>query len=85
MPFDPFFQNPGKLIESVEFQLGRSDFLLGLPHQQCPFPPTDTPPDDASEWSRGWQLEKQIEVSIRTVGEKANPTWKRRKPKPSRA
>lgn len=47
--------------ESVEMQIGRSDFKLGQLQTDCPFPESDFKPSDASEWHRGWLAEKQIE------------------------
>lgn len=70
--------------ESVEMQLGRSDFRLGALQRDCPFDPTSEPQSDAQEWSRGWLAEKQIEVQNRLQGEKLNPPWKLRQRHPAR-
>lgn len=64
MPFDPFFTSnykapprpaPPKLERTVEFDLGRSDFLIG--ESDCPFPPGT----DFDEWTRGWLSEKALD------------------------
>lgn len=61
LPFDQYFQSPARTKrakasakdESVEMQLGRSDFTLG--ERRCPFPLDG---NDALEWTRGYQAEK---------------------------
>lgn len=62
--------------ESVELQLGRSDYLLGEPQSRNPFPPQG---DDAKEWTRGWLREHQITTDVQAAMAALYPPWKCRK------
>lgn len=86
MPLDPTFTSDFKLKpgfrragpkESVEMQLGRSDFLLGELQSRNPFPPEGT---DAKEWTRGWLAEKQVELQNQQHGAANAPQYRFWKP-----
>lgn len=83
MPFDPFFKlkkrKPRRHSEeSIELQIGRSDFLLGALQRECPFHETNLPHSDASEWRRGWLLEHMLVVQAQQTQEKLFPPWRTR-------